>query len=1168
MLLRAGIDGIKYKAGTLAGIESKAYNYVVFDESAISIEDLTKFAMEPALAAEPRGYEFTKQQQKDVNLIEMIYFPQWLEKSSFKDLANEIRVKVKPYIDLTEFHPRQVAGALARWEKEGVTAGKILGAATVEGMETKITLALNGRNLKQLEHTTYHELYERFRNEMVSAKDRTRLDKDPFFKTIESEADAFAEYNVNAAAIKAGPNFIKRVFLKLKRLLTIIRNGLNARGFYRPEDIWGTMRVGARVPRKSGRPAAGIAFEQKPPEEGLLVDAEKSPVFFALGKKPKPKKRALGVATITGAAREKIETKNRFVKHFKEFWKPFSTLPEGEKALVARYKAMGDVARAMRFIEGIHAKLDTYPDDVKQDIFRFLDGQVTSDVLPGEAAKVAESLKERTLTIGKMLLKRGILKQEQFDKYKGRYIHYMYARHILGDEGSIGLTSSGKLNLSYTRKRNPDLTMDQRKQLGLIEDASVAVPVGMGKALTDIAKYDYMTKIAENDEWVWQPSLVEVVNKQGKKITMGIGKLIEEVDTYERMIKESPSPETRERYNILKNALDKAIEETENVPEDFVQLPTTKTYGPLAGAFIRKPIADDIKPLVDALAKDRGKIFNTLMSIETQGMALFKMGKVALNLPTAFRNVISNILQNNMRGRALMSIPGDIVNGCKSMLEKDQYYEEAFRHGIFKTNWFVTEVNDVLDEFRKAQKGGYAAFLNAVKGVAKYYGKIDDISKHSIFVQLRKEGRPVDEALLEAMKWGMDYSLASRSVKTLRKHLIPFISFQYKVAPLVLESLKKRPWVVGKFAIAIPMLVKMMAKEYNDMDDDDWKEIENQLPTYVKKSGSMMILPWKTPKGQWQFLNLEYFFPWGNYLNIFRDIKEKDMGEIYRGMGISNPFMDIARMAASAREDQPPQHPFYGTPIYNRLDSPAKKVAKLTDFLAFTWLPGMMSRKGALGYSIMAATGREDRWGRTVTPAQAIGRWFGANILSVSPELSMAIASVKMQDLRKELYRVLKDPSKSEAAKEAAEQTYREKVADLAEASPGAILPITKAKGEDKVFEELNDLLRKGALTMGPPSKVIHFAGRKLEMNLEQYSKYLEGSSAIARRKLGLLISSPGWFRWSDERKTTRIRLIVKNARKRARGRIKRMVLRQKYRELTAKEATKSPGHEEKPKET
>jgi hypothetical protein len=44
VLLRAGIDGIRYPTGTLSGIkESKAFNYVVFDESAATIEEVIRF---------------------------------------------------------------------------------------------------------------------------------------------------------------------------------------------------------------------------------------------------------------------------------------------------------------------------------------------------------------------------------------------------------------------------------------------------------------------------------------------------------------------------------------------------------------------------------------------------------------------------------------------------------------------------------------------------------------------------------------------------------------------------------------------------------------------------------------------------------------------------------------------------------------------------------------------------------------------------------------------------------------------------------------------------------------------------------------------------------------------------------------------------------------------
>lgn len=44
-LLRAGIDGIKYKAGTLSGFEDEeGYNYVIFDANNVTIEGKEKYA--------------------------------------------------------------------------------------------------------------------------------------------------------------------------------------------------------------------------------------------------------------------------------------------------------------------------------------------------------------------------------------------------------------------------------------------------------------------------------------------------------------------------------------------------------------------------------------------------------------------------------------------------------------------------------------------------------------------------------------------------------------------------------------------------------------------------------------------------------------------------------------------------------------------------------------------------------------------------------------------------------------------------------------------------------------------------------------------------------------------------------------------------------------------
>lgn len=720
----------------------------------------------------------------------------------------------------------------------------------------------------------------------------------------------------------------------------------------------------------------------------------------------------------------------KFRARWQEFWKPFSTVPEGEKALFARSRQFGDIGKAEGIVQKMHDKLDKFELEARKDIFRYLDGTITLLDLPPDARATARSIQQRTITIGKMLVKRGIIPKETFEAHKGKYIHYMFAKHILGDR-EVGLNPSGKLNLSYTKARNPNLTTQERQALGLIDDASVAVPVGMGKALTDVAKFDYLERVSKNPNWTWEPSIIDL--GEGRKI--GIGKLVEDVSIYRKLIEQDPSNiAIRDRFEFLNEHLQRAIAEVGQAPEGFIQLPTTSTYGPLAGAFIRKPIADDLIPLFNSVSGGKwGETVNTLLSVEQQGMALFKATHVALNFPTAFRNVISNILQNNMRGRPLQKIPKDFINAVESVKAKDRHYVEAKRNGLFRTNWTITEINEILNEFAKIDTTNWGSFMGVVKDLAKYYGKIDDFSKHTIFVQLRKEGVPVSKAIVEAQKWGMDYSLASRSIKGLRRHFVPFISYQYKIAPLIAESLQKRPWVIGKYA-TLPFIAQEVAKQMNDITEKEWEKLEKELPLYIKKNKTFMVLPVKDPDGRWQWVNVEYYFPWGNWMAIYRDLNEQDFKGLAEDAGIGNPFLDILQAFKSGVGGKPPKDPYTGQPLYNELDSPQEQWLKISEFLYNKWAPSMLTRYGAAGYT--SRIGDRDKWGRKITKTQAIGRWFGFNIISISPKQTKVIKRAMINDLRKELFKISRDPSISKEKKKAAKERFKEKRKEILEGKP------------------------------------------------------------------------------------------------------------------------------------
>ncbi|MEE9573045.1 MAG: hypothetical protein V3W20_08360, partial [Candidatus Neomarinimicrobiota bacterium] len=583
---------------------------------------------------------------------------------------------------------------------------------------------------------------------------------------------------------------------------------------------------------------------------------------------------------------------------------------------------------------------------------------------------------------------------------KGKYVPYMYAKHIIGDGATTRLNPGGGLDLSYTIARNPDLTVKQKQALGQIEDASIVVPAGMGKSLADIAKFDYYKDIANNPNLVWTPSLVEV---DGKK--MGIGKLIEEVKTFSKMAEQFPENEQIiERHTELKEALDKSSVDTKNVPDDFKAMPVLKSYGELSGAYIRKPIADDILPLIGTKFGERGDLFGTFAKVEQQGVALHKMGKVALNPPTVFRNVISNFMQNNMRGRALAYIPSDVVKAGKSILKQDKLYKESKKYGLFRTNFSVTEIKNVIEEFAGVDPGNWGTFYKAVSNISKYYGKIDDVAKHTIYVQLRNDGIPAEKAILEAHKWGMDYSLGSRSIKELRRHIMPFTTYQYKIAPLIAESIAKRPWVIGKF-LTIPFLMKEAAQQLNDMSDEDWKKLKSKLPDYIKDNKTYMVIPWKNNQGKWQFVNLEYYFPWGNQLAITKDISKGQWDEAVKNSGIGNPFLDLFRGLVTNKD------PFTQKQIINPVDSPTKQWLSAAEFLSGRFVGSAFASYGALGQTLKI--GEENSWGNKITAPQAIGRWLGWNVITIDKKMSAIMKRKKIRELTGNFLKIKTDPNNS-----------------------------------------------------------------------------------------------------------------------------------------------------------
>lgn len=413
--------------------------------------------------------------------------------------------------------------------------------------------------------------------------------------------------------------------------------------------------------------------------------------------------------------------------------------------------------------------------------------------------------------------------------------------------------------------------------------------------------------------------------------------------------------------------------------------------------------------------------------------AAFKIAKVPLNIPTAMTNVVSNFFQGAMGGVSVHKMPRLVGSSLREMLgaakgDRPRDWSRALRGGLFNRNWSVGELNEVLGEWGKlTDQSSLAEMVRTTMRLTKYYGKIDDIFKLAWFKHFRESGMSEADAVSEAMKWGMDYSLVAPSVRWARQHVAPFISYQANLLPLLAESLKKRPWIVLGTA-AFPWVVAQGVKEYHDLSEEDWRMIMQSIPTYLKENPTeWMILPVKDPQGNWQWINFGKFTPWGNIVETAIDVKHGEYGPAVSRVS-GNPWLGVYSAFRGATGGEPPKDPFFGIPIYNRLDPPREKFFKTLEFVYNQFAPTMLTRYGAAGKTVNLVTGTKDRYGRVPTIPETAGRWVGLNIARPTPEQAQRERAHHIFEAREDLIKILRDPTKPEEKKEDARRRFQERL--------------------------------------------------------------------------------------------------------------------------------------------
>jgi hypothetical protein len=248
--------------------------------------------------------------------------------------------------------------------------------------------------------------------------------------------------------------------------------------------------------------------------------------------------------------------------------------------------------------------------------------------------------------------------------------------------------------------------------------------------------------------------------------------------------------------------------------------------------------------------------------------------------------------------------------------------------------------------------------------------------------------------MLEAQKWLFDYSLVAREVRYLRNAPIgvPFLTFMVKSVPRMAEVALLHPWRFLPYTSILYGMAYAVAAMY-DVDDDDLEKLKKALPEWLRDRGHAMLLPFKDEHGRWQVIDLGYFFPWTQPVEIWNQIKAGEVGKAIKSAGLlSGPLTDMIVAVKSGKDS------FTGREIYKPGDPPTRQAYAIMNYLWTMAAPPFLTDPGALGHGIRAYTGETNKYGDPIsTPTQASLRLIGVNIYAMEPEQTRA-ANLRKQE--------------------------------------------------------------------------------------------------------------------------------------------------------------------------
>lgn len=417
------------------------------------------------------------------------------------------------------------------------------------------------------------------------------------------------------------------------------------------------------------------------------------------------------------------------------------------------------------------------------------------------------------------------------------------------------------------------------------------------------------------------------------------------------------------------------LKQIEKQLKEFVPIPKNAEWD---GLLVHKDIAEGLRDLDTHVTNFRSGWNKYFLNP-------WKFMKIGLNVPARFRDVVSNMMFNDIYGAAPLSplnisVYGGAMNDLRKAAKGAKIPElESF---FYRTGGKLDALNSVAtDPIFSAMRhdaNPIDTALGALYGnkvgqfMSNTMKNIDLWTKYAKFKHNLISGKfTEEEAIVDALRATGNMLEQPRAIRNVRDTAMPFFGWTAHSLKTIANGMANHPVRTLKW-FAAPVLAAQQSLDSLDMSKEEYLDFQNTLPEYLKHEvmgiPTKIPLPYRDEKGRIQMMDIGWWIPG------LQDLSELDQTVQNPVRFMQNPAFTLGAALLNNKK-------FSGAPIYFDWDTPGTKWAKGLGYTLQQLLPPMTPGVGTQASKMWEAFKGEDP--DALTPEQAMATQIGARITPI-----------------------------------------------------------------------------------------------------------------------------------------------------------------------------------------